>query len=96
MKCQFGWGNLGKIPILGFQIVSLLLYILAADHFSTMLSGAMCATGSLLANGYGLPLLLVKITGVFFCGFWIPDSGGFTRILRRRGAEECMLVVREY
>lgn len=56
---------------LGFQVVSLLLYILAADHFSQMLSGAMCATGSLLANEYGIPLLLVKITCVFFCGFWI-------------------------
>ncbi len=56
---------------LGFQIVSLLLYVLAADHFSQMLSGAMCATGSLLANDYGLPLLIIKMAGVFFCGLWI-------------------------
>ncbi len=56
---------------LGFQIVSLLLYVLAADHFSQMLSGAMCATGSLLANEYGLPLLMVKIAGMFLYGLWI-------------------------
>ncbi len=54
-----------------FQIVSLLLYVLAADHFAQMLAGAMCATGSLLANDYGLPLLIVKIVGVFFYGLWI-------------------------
>jgi hypothetical protein len=56
---------------LGFQIISLLLYVLAADHFSQMLVGAMCATGALLANGHGLPLLLVKMAGVFLYGGWI-------------------------
>lgn len=56
---------------LGFQVISLLLYVLAADHFSQMLVGAMCATGALLANGYGLPLLLVKMAGVFLYGWWI-------------------------
>lgn len=56
---------------LAFQIISLLLYVLAADHFSGMLSGAMCATGALLANDYGLPLLIVKIAGMFLYGLWI-------------------------
>ncbi len=56
---------------LAFQVMSLFLYVLAADYFSQMLSGAMCATGSLLANDYGVPLLLVKIVSVFFCGLWI-------------------------
>lgn len=54
-----------------FQIISLLVYVLAADHFSQMLAGAMCATGSLLANDFGVPLLLVKIAGVFIYGLWI-------------------------
>ena len=31
----------------------------------------MCATGSLLANDFGIPALIVKIGGVFFYGFWI-------------------------
>ena len=56
---------------LAFQIVSFFLFVLAADHFSLMLSGAMCATGSLLANSYGVPLLLIKMVGVFLYGLWI-------------------------
>ncbi|MEN8256745.1 MAG: hypothetical protein ABFS09_02680 [Thermodesulfobacteriota bacterium] len=56
---------------LGFQIISMFLYVLAADSFAQMLSGAMCATGSLLANDYGIPLLVVKIAGMFLYGLWI-------------------------
>jgi hypothetical protein len=56
---------------LGFQIISLLLFVLAADHFSGMIIGAMCATGSFLANSYGIPVLLIKIAGVFLYGIWI-------------------------
>jgi len=56
---------------LGFQIISLLLFVLAADHFSGMIIGAMCATGSFLANSYGIPVLLIKIAGVFLYGMWI-------------------------
>jgi hypothetical protein len=53
------------------QLVGLLLLVLAADSYSEILVGAMCATGAFLANGYGIPLLLVKILGVFLYGFWI-------------------------
>ncbi|MGB3209520.1 MAG: hypothetical protein WBB19_02330 [Desulforhopalus sp.] len=53
------------------QLVALLLLVLAADSYSEILVGAMCATGAFLANGYGIPLLLVKILGVFLYGFWI-------------------------
>jgi hypothetical protein len=53
------------------QLVSLLLLVLAADSYSEILIGAMCATGAFLANGYGIPLLLVKIFGIFLYGFWI-------------------------
>ncbi|MBI5556304.1 MAG: hypothetical protein HY885_01550 [Deltaproteobacteria bacterium] len=56
---------------LGFQMVSLLIFIMAADRFAQMIKGAMCATGSLLANDYGAPLLVVKLTGIFLYGFWI-------------------------
>jgi hypothetical protein len=54
-----------------FQVLSLLLLVLAADTFSSLLVGAMCATGAFLANDYGIPALLVKIVMVFFCGFWL-------------------------
>jgi len=53
------------------QIISLVVFVLAADNFSSSLAGAMCATGSLLANDFGVPALIVKIGGVFFYGFWI-------------------------
>ncbi len=53
------------------QLVALLLLILAADSYSEIMIGAMCATGAFLANGYGMPLLLIKILGIFFYGFWI-------------------------
>lgn len=55
----------------GVQIVSLVVFMLAVDHFSQSIVGAMCATGSLLANDFGVPALIVKIGGVFFYGFWI-------------------------
>lgn len=54
-----------------FQLLSLLLLVLAADSFSSILIGAMCATGAFLANTYGLPALLVKIVLVFFSGYWL-------------------------
>ncbi len=56
---------------LGFQIITLILFVLAADHFCQVIVGAMCATGALLANSWGMPTLLVKIGGVFLYGFWI-------------------------
>lgn len=56
---------------MGLQVASLLLLVLAADSFSHILVGAMCATGAFVANGYGMPALLVKLFGVFFYGFWL-------------------------
>ena len=56
---------------LGFQIITLILFVLAADTFCQVIVGAMCATGALLANNFGMPALLVKIIGVFLYGFWI-------------------------
>jgi len=53
------------------QIFSLLLLLLAADSFASLLPGAMCATGSFLANDYGMPALIVKLVSVFLYGFWI-------------------------
>lgn len=54
-----------------FQIFSLLLLVIAADSFASLLPGAMCATGSFLANSYGMKVLGLKLISVFFYGFWI-------------------------
>ena len=56
---------------LGVQILSLLVLVLAADHFAGSIPGAMCATGALLADPHGIPTLLVKLAGVFLYGFWL-------------------------
>lgn len=53
------------------QFVSLFLLVAAAADFAGMIAGAMCATGSLLANEYGQPSLYLKIGGLFLSGFWI-------------------------
>ena len=52
-------------------MLTLILFVLAADTFCQVIVGAMCATGALLANSFGMPALLVKIAGVFLYGFWI-------------------------
>jgi hypothetical protein len=53
------------------QIFSLLLLVIAADSFASLLPGAMCATGSFLANSYGMKSLVLKLVSVFFYGFWL-------------------------
>lgn len=56
---------------LGFQIISLIIFALAADGFSEVIVGAMCATGALTSNSFGLPTLYLKLGTVFLYGFWI-------------------------
>lgn len=53
------------------QVVSALIFIYAAGYFATILKGAMCAAGSLTANGYGLAALAVKIVTIFLGALWI-------------------------
>lgn len=56
---------------LAVQALSLVLFILAADNYSQVIAGAMCATGSLLANEFGMPTLYLKLAGFFLSAFWI-------------------------
>ena len=53
------------------QLLSVLMVVLAADYFSNILVGAMCATGALTANSYGVPVLLVKLLSLFLSAAWI-------------------------
>ncbi|NNK92950.1 MAG: hypothetical protein HKP41_01225 [Desulfobacterales bacterium] len=53
------------------ELISVILLVLAADYFSTLLTGAMCATGALTANQYGIPAILSKLLTIFFCALWI-------------------------
>lgn len=56
---------------MGFQVLSLFLYIYTADTLSSLFIGAMCAAGSLKVNPFGYSTLLVKIIGCLFAGLWL-------------------------
>lgn len=53
------------------QIVSLVIFVWAADYFASILTGAMCAAGSLTANSYGLPALGCKLASIFLAVLWL-------------------------
>lgn len=65
----------------GCELLSLFLYVFTADHLHTFFTGAMCAAGSLYANGYGYPALVVKIINFLFAGLWLilnyADNRGY-------------------
>jgi hypothetical protein len=56
---------------LTFEIGSLFLYIFTADSLHSLFVGAMCAAGSLNANPYGYPALLLKILTTILAGLWL-------------------------
>jgi len=57
--------------VLAFQILSLFLFIYTADKLCTLFTGAMCAAGTLAVNGYGYPVLILKILNFFLAGLWL-------------------------
>ena len=71
-----------------FQILSFFLLIYTADSIHSLFSAAMCAAGSLGANGYGYPLLLLKLANTLIAGVWLTinhlDSRGYDYPLVRR------------
>ena len=56
---------------LGFQLLSLFLFIYTADTLSPLFVGAMCAAGSLKVNGFGYPALILKIVNFLLAGVWL-------------------------
>jgi hypothetical protein len=56
---------------LGFQLLSLFLFIYTADTLSPLFIGAMCAAGSLKVNGFGYPTLVLKIVSFILAGLWL-------------------------
>ncbi|GAM10075.1 hypothetical protein OR1_02362 [Geobacter sp. OR-1] len=67
--------------ILFFHLISLFLYIFTADDLHSMFVGAMCAAGSLNANRFGYPVLMLKIVTCICAGVWLiinhADSQGY-------------------
>lgn len=64
---------------LAFQILSLFLFIYTADHLHTLFNGAMCAAGTLNADPFGYPLLILKIVNFLLAGVWLIINHADTR-----------------
>jgi len=56
---------------LGFQALSLLLFVYTVDALHPLFVGAMCATGTLNAAPLGWNVLLVKLVSFFLAGLWV-------------------------
>lgn len=56
---------------LAAELLSLLLFVGAAESLSGQFVGAMCATGVLNVNGFGFPTLLLKIAVFFLAALWL-------------------------
>lgn len=61
------------------QILSLFLFVFTADGLHDQFVGAMCAAGSLAANGFGYPTLLVKLGTCLLAGVWLVLHHADTR-----------------
>jgi hypothetical protein len=57
--------------VLGFQLLSLFLFVYTADTLSPLFIGAMCAAGSLKVNGFGYPALILQIVTCLLAGLWL-------------------------
>ena len=57
--------------VLVFQLVSLFLFIRTADNICHLFVGAMCAVGTLSANGFGYPTLMFKVITFTLAGLWL-------------------------
>ncbi len=73
-----------------FQLFSLFLYVFTADSLCTLFTGAMCAAGTLNVNGYGYPVLVLKVLNFLFAGFWLVLNYADTR------AEDYPLIRKKY
>jgi hypothetical protein len=63
------------------ELLSLFLYIFTADRIHGFFVGAMCAAGTLKANRFGYPTLLIKGFNGFLAGLWLvlnwADNKGY-------------------
>jgi hypothetical protein len=56
---------------LGFQLLSLFLFVCTVDRLSSLFPGAMCAAGVLNVNPWGYPVLILKIVNFLVAGVWL-------------------------
>ena len=74
--------------LLGFELLSLFLYVFTADRLHTFFVGAMCAAGTLYVNDYGYPALILKVVNFLLAGLWLilnyTDNRGYDYPLIRK------------
>lgn len=56
---------------LALRSLALALFVLTADRLHGFFTGAMCAAGTLNANQFGYPTLLLMILNSMLCGLWL-------------------------
>lgn len=57
--------------MLGFQLLSLFLFIYTADSLHRLFVGAMCAAGTLNVNTWGYPTVILKVVSFLLSGLWL-------------------------
>ena len=57
--------------VMTFELASLFLFVYTADHMHGLFIGAMCAAGTLNANDWGYPALVLKTVNFLACGVWL-------------------------
>lgn len=57
--------------VLAFELASLFLYVYTADALAPMFTGAMCAAGTLGVNGWGYPVLALRVVNFVLAGLWL-------------------------
>jgi hypothetical protein len=66
---------------MAFQLLSLFLFVYTAEDMARFIIGAMCAAGSLYANLWGYPALVLKILTFLLAGTWLvvnyADNRGY-------------------
>ena len=55
----------------GMKFLLLPFFVFGIDRLSDLVPGAMCAAGVISANGYGLPLLFLKLLILFLLILWM-------------------------
>lgn len=65
--------------VLMVQLFSLFFFIATADRLHVLFTGAMCAAGTLNANGFGYPVLVLKIVNFLVAGVWLVVNHADTK-----------------
>jgi hypothetical protein len=57
--------------LLGFQVITLALFVYTVDVLHPLFTGSMCAVGTLNVNPFGYPVLLAKLVCTIISGIWL-------------------------